>query len=124
MVHWLTLACLLTPVQVSTKPTASAELLPPSTAVVIELNDPVSFLTQMMDHPIHERAKKDRVLAQLYASPRMFQARAGLALGELAIGMKWPDAVKTLAGSGITIAFDPETNGVIAIMRSVARVSF
>ena len=39
-------------------------------------------------------------------------------MAELALGMKLPDAVNTLAGGGISVAFDPESNGAVAVLRS------
>lgn len=116
MLVLLALAC-SSPVQ-DVETSSAAELLPPTTAIVVEVTDPVELVNSALNHPLHERAKQDKTIAQLYASPQMFQVQAGLKMAEFGIGMKWRDALNAVAGKGITIAVDAETNGVIAVMNS------
>lgn len=108
------------PQQTTETPTTAAELLPGSIAVTIEIPQPVALLKSIAEHPIHDRARKDKVLRKSYLSKEFVQAKTGLAFAEFAIGMKWQDAVNTLAGQGITLAFDPVTGGGAAILKSGA----
>lgn len=119
MTHAFACICLLLPVQDAVREApASPHLLPPTTAAYAHLASPVEFVRSVLEHPVHERAKADQSLAKLYASPQMFAMRAGVAMAELGVGMKWPEAVDVLAGEGITLAFDPQTEGAVAILRS------
>lgn len=119
MTYVFALACLFLPPQDPAAATpAAAEILPPTTAVLIEVPAPLSLVDAILKHPIQGRFREDQALAQLYNAPQLNQAKAGLAMAEFALGMKWQDAVKTLAGAGVTFAFDPNTGGGVAVMKS------
>ncbi len=117
MLTLLAAACLCQPLQEpETRPVA--EFLPPTTAVVLQVPQPTRLLNSALDHPIHTRAKQDKAISQLYASPQLFQVKAGLKMAEFGIGMKWREALDAVAGNGITIALDAETNGVVGVLES------
>ncbi len=119
MLHAITLLCCLLPLQEPAVPaTKSAALLPATTIATVEIPDPVGLVTSVVRHPFQEHVRQDERLAAIYATPQFLQAKVGLSMAEIAIGMKWPDALRTLAGNGITIAADPNTDGVAAILRS------
>ncbi len=96
----------------------AAKLLPGSTAITIEIPKPVELLKSIVEHPIHDRAKKDKVLRKAYMSKEFLQVKTGVAFAEFAMGMKWHEAVNVLAGRGMTFALDAETDGGLVIVQS------
>jgi hypothetical protein len=118
MISILTLCCLL-PVQDQAGTTNdSAALLPPTTAVALQMPAPVEFVNAILEHPIHDQIKKDKTLGAFYRGPGLASVKAGVAIGEATLKTKWPEALKALAGSGITLAFDPKTNSAVAMLKS------
>lgn len=117
MLVLLTAVCLC---QSPQEPTTGsvAELLPPTTAALVSIPKPVRLVESALNHPLHDRAKQEKAIAQLYASPQMFQVKAVVKMAEFGIGMKWQDALNAIAGNGITVAIDAETNGVVAVAES------
>jgi len=97
---------------------AAAELLPQSTVVFAQIPDPDGLVNTLLEHPAHERIKAIPGAAAVYKSPQVMQARAGMAMIELQLGMSYYEMVRILGGEGITAAFDLETNGGAVLLRT------
>lgn len=96
----------------------AAELLPATTAIVARISDPDGLVRLFLDHPLHERLKANPETAKVYNAPQVLQAKAGLKMVEFMLGMSYYDTVKSLGGDGLTVAFDTETNGAVALLKA------
>ncbi len=97
---------------------SAVELLPASCLAVVEMRHPDQLLTTLTEHNVWKKIKQQPQYTAAISNPgyRMFLGiRSHI---ETQIGMKWREAYDTLLGGGITVAFHPETEGLVALVRS------
>ncbi|MHC4877212.1 MAG: hypothetical protein ACYTGL_12015 [Planctomycetota bacterium] len=97
---------------------SSVELLPEECLAVVELPHPDRLLTTLTEHTVWKRIQEHPEYRKATANPGYSFAMGLLASIEARIGMTWREAYSTLLGGGVTVAFDPETEGVIVLVRS------
>lgn len=94
------------------------ELLPASCLAVAQMQHPNQLLTTLNEHNVWKQIQKQPQYTEAIAKPGYMMFLGIRAHIETQIGMKWREAFDTLLGGGITIGFDPDTEGIIALVRS------
>ena len=94
------------------------ELLPPSCLAVVEMPHPDQLLTTLTEHSVWKKIQQQPEYTAAISNPGYMMALGIRTHIETQIGMKWREAYDTLLGGGITVAFDPETQGLVALVRS------
>jgi hypothetical protein len=96
----------------------AVELLPESCLAVAQMPHPDRLLTTLTEHAVWQKIKDHPEYEAAVSNPG-YQMFLGIRTSiETQIGMKWRDAYDTVLGGGITIAFDPETQGVVGLVRA------
>ena len=96
----------------------AADLFPASTIAYAELRQPIALLDLILEHPLRQGVEQFDQARQLLESPQYTQFRAIVTLIEQRIGMKWKDALATLIEGGLSVGFDPKTEGLAVVIRS------
>ncbi|MCH7687187.1 MAG: hypothetical protein IH899_10980 [Planctomycetes bacterium] len=96
----------------------AADLFPASTIAYAELRQPIALMDLILEHPLRQRVEQFDQARQLLESPQYTQFRAIVTLIEQQIGMKWKDALATLIEGGLSVGFDPKTEGLAVVIRS------
>jgi hypothetical protein len=94
------------------------ELLPASCLAVVEIPNPDQLLTTLTEHSIWKMAQQQPEYTAAISNPQYMMFLGIRTHIETQIGMKWREAYDTILGGGITIAFHPETEGIVALVRS------
>lgn len=107
---------------VDTAPSAddrsAAQLLPASTLVYVEIPEPKKLIELVFDHPMRKKLEAMDQYKTFKASPQYTQLMAGVAIFEKQVDMKWREAIEAVAGGGMTLAFDPTTQGVVILIKA------
>lgn len=96
----------------------AADLLPPSTAIYLEVTNPKRLLTVAMQHPLRRRLEEIDVYRQAFKSKQYLQFQAVLAVIEAKIGMKWQPALEKLTAGGIYLGVDPKTDDAVLLVKA------
>ena len=94
------------------------ELLPASCLAVAEMRHPDRLLTTLTEHRVWKKAQQQPQYQAAISNPGYMMFLGIRTHIETQIGMKWREAYDTLLGGGVTIAFEPETQGIVALVRS------
>lgn len=97
---------------------SAVELLPASCLAVAQMPHPDRLLTTLTEHNVWKKVKQQPQYQEAISNPGYMMFLGIRTHIETQIGMKWREAFDTLLGGGITVAFHPETEGLIAIVRS------
>lgn len=96
----------------------AVELLPPDCLAVVQMERPDELLTTLTGHSVWKTIQQQPEYSEAISRPgyAMFQAiRQHI---ETQIGMTWREAFDAIVGGGITIAFEPGSEGLVALIRS------
>jgi hypothetical protein len=96
----------------------AADLFPASTIAYAELRQPIALLDLILEHPLRQRVEKFDQVRELLDNPQYAQFQAIRTVIEQQIGMKWKDALATLIKGGVSVGFDPNTEGFALVIRS------
>ncbi|MCH7989186.1 MAG: hypothetical protein IID46_08550 [Planctomycetes bacterium] len=96
----------------------AADFFPASTIAYAELRQPMALMDLILEHPLRQRVEQFDQVRELLESPQYTQFRAIVTLIERQIGMKWKDALATLIEGGVSVGFDPKTEGFAVVIRS------
>ncbi len=97
---------------------SAAEILPGSAIVYAELSDPRAVLSLAMDHPLRKKLEATDGYRQYLASPDYEKLQKAVAFFEKQTGMKWRDAIESMSGGGLHVAFDLSTGGFALLMKA------
>ena len=97
---------------------SAAQLLPATTLVYVEIPEPKKLVELVFDHPMRKKLEAMDQYKAFKASPQYTQLMAGVAIFEKQVDMKWREAIEAVAGGGMTLAFDPTTNGVVILIKA------
>jgi hypothetical protein len=97
---------------------SAAELLPSGTIVYAEVSKPGELVDALLSHPLRQRLEALDAYRAVVLSKQYLQFTFGLSVAETALGMKWDEAVKTLAGGGVYLGIDAATQGGVVLLRS------
>ena len=96
----------------------AVELLPASCLAVVEMQHPDQLLTTLTEHRVWTEIQQRPEYTAAISNPGYMMFLGIRTHIETQIGMKWREAYDTLLGGGITVAFHPETEGLVALVRS------
>jgi hypothetical protein len=94
------------------------ELLPAACLAVVEMPHPDQLLTTLTDHSVWKKIQQQPEYTTAISTPQYTMYLMIRSHIETQIGMKWREAYDTILGGGITVAFDPETQGLVALVRA------
>ena len=97
---------------------SAAELLPPSTVLYAEINDPPGLVNSILDHPYTGNVKRLDAYQEAIKDPKFIGFMFGLRFVEAQLGMKWQQAIEDLSSGGVTIAFDAQTEGAVVLINA------
>ncbi|MEX2188310.1 MAG: hypothetical protein WD875_15995 [Pirellulales bacterium] len=97
---------------------SAAELLPASTVFYAEVARPGELVDTLLGHPLRKRVESLDAYRAAVLSKQYLQFNFGLAVAEAAVGMKWDEAVKTLAGDGVFLGIDAGTQGGVVLVHA------
>lgn len=93
----------------------AAEILPPTTALFVEVGHPQKVLTTFYDHELVRRVEGlDQVRAAMEKKP-FLDFKAGVAVVESQVGLPWRRIVDQAMGRGLTLAVDAKTQGAVIL---------
>lgn len=96
----------------------AAELLPAGTIVYAEVSKPGELVDALLNHPLRKRIEALDAYRALVLSKPYLKFTFGVSVAETALGMKWDEAVKTLAGGGVHLGIDAHTQGGVVLIRA------
>lgn len=96
----------------------AAALFPPTTAYYSELTDPPKLFSLIFDHPLRARIEALPPYQAAIQSPEYGKFLFGRAMVESQLKMGWREALDTMLAGGVSVAFDGETKGVVAVVRA------
>lgn len=97
---------------------SALKLLPASCLAVAQMPHPDQLLTTLTEHNVWKKVQQHPQYQEAISNPGYMMFLGIRTHIETQIGMKWREAYDTILGGGITIAFDPETEGIVALVRS------
>ena len=93
-------------------------MLPPSTLIYLQIDDPSATIDSFLKHPYLENLKQLEPYQEFEKSPQYLQGMTVLRLVEFQLGMTWQKAIQALSSGGITLAFDPATEGFAILLKA------
>ena len=100
------------------KDLSAIELLPEGSLAVVQMPHPDRLLTTLTRHTIWQKVKEQPEYRKAVVNPGYLFFQGIVKTVEDQMGMSWREGYDTVLGGGITIAFDPETDGVAALVRA------
>lgn len=100
------------------KDLSAIDLLPEGCLAVAQLPHPDRLLTTLTEHAIWQKVKEQPEYKSAVVNPGYLFFLGIVKTVEDQMGMSWRAAYDTVLGGGVTVAFDPETQGVIALVRA------
>lgn len=97
---------------------AAADLLPASTLVCVEVTRPKEILGTVLDHPLVKQFQESPDWKKATENPEFKQFMDVVGLIEQRAGVKWRPAVESITGGGITVGFEPATQGAVVLVKS------
>lgn len=99
-------------------PRRAVDLLPESCLAVVQIPQPDGLLTTLTEHPVWIKIKEQPEYTEAVSRPGYVMFQTIREHVETQIGMNWREAFDTILGDGVTIAFEPESEGLVALIRS------
>lgn len=97
---------------------SAAELLPTSTLVYLEIQQPGKLAKTILDHPVARKLLASPEVRKGLEEPKVRELLAIAAELEKRVGMGWREALDAAAGDGLVVAFEAWTQGVVGLVRS------
>ena len=99
------------------------EILPPSTAIFVEIRQPQELLNTIYDHKLVRRIEELDQVRSAMEKKEYLNFKAGVALIESQMGLPWRKIIGQAVGGGIALAVDAKTRGVVMVARSADHVT-
>lgn len=97
-----------------------ADLLPPSTVLYAEIEDPSALMQAVLNHPYTANIQKLDAYQEAIKDPQYIGFMFGLRFVEAQLGMKWQQALTDLSVGGVTIGFDAEHEGAVVLLKGAS----
>jgi len=97
---------------------AAAELLPATTILYAEVPQPQDLIALVEDHPLRQRTEKLQAVKDAYKEKQFLQFKAAVSIVEAQLGDTWQNILKSVTVGGISIGFDPESEGVVLLVKA------
>ncbi len=105
---------LLNNIDVKQARSEAEQWLPDSALLYVQL----SPVEHWINHPLRSWITDSEPFQKIWKSKDVLNARSGLAVAEIAMGMKLEVFLKRLTAGGLYAAFDPETEGIVILTRT------
>ncbi len=89
----------------------AAQLLPAGTVFFAEIGNPADLAETLVEHPLVEKLLELDAYQQFLGSPEFERFERLLGSAEEQLDSTWPEILTDLAGGGISVAFDLNTQG-------------
>lgn len=96
----------------------AVDLLPRTCLAVVQMQHPDDLLTTLTEHAVWKKIQEQPGYTEAVSRPGYVMFLTIREHIETQIGMKWREAFDTILGGGITIGFEPQTEGLVALVRS------
>ncbi len=93
------------------------DLLPESTAAVLQIQEPGEILQQFLTHPVINSVYDAGLYDELIDDAQRAQIETLQNIIQNITGLPWEDAVKQATSGGVHLAFDPSSEGVLLVLR-------
>jgi len=93
------------------------DLLPESTAAVLQIQEPGEILQQFLTHPVINSVYDAGLYDELINDAQRAQIETLQNIIQNITGLPWEDAVKQATSGGVHLAFDPSSEGVLLVLR-------
>ncbi len=93
------------------------DLLPESTAAVLQIQEPGEILQQFLTHPVVNSVYDAGLYDELIDDAQRAQIETLQNIIQNITGLPWEDAVKQATSGGVHLAFDPSSEGVLLVLR-------
>ena len=114
--RFVVLAILLAPAaRLTAAEKSAADLLPSSTLLYVQVNQPKDVIGLLLDHPLRANLEQSPTFRQALEKPQLKQLRAVIGMIEQRSQIPWRQALEAATGGGAALAFDP-TSGGAALM--------
>lgn len=97
-------------------PANAASFAPATTILYVELNEPSKLVDELQSHSVTNQVLQLEQIQAAFESEQYQQFEAGLKLAEFRLGMKWPEAIDTIAGQGAALALDPNSESFLVFL--------
>ena len=96
----------------------AAALMPATTGVYAEVTHPKAVLDLLLDHPAHKLLARTDAYQHAINAKGFRTLRTVVSVVESQVGVKWREGLGVIAGGGIHIGLDAETEGVVVLMKA------
>lgn len=96
---------------------SEAQYFPPTTALYLEVREPVKLISLVLDHPLREKIESLEPYRTAVRSDQYKKFLLGRTVVEAQVQMPWREALETFLANGLAVAFDRETNGIALIIQ-------
>ncbi|MCS5629981.1 MAG: hypothetical protein NZ744_04060, partial [Pirellulaceae bacterium] len=93
------------------------DLLPESTAAVLQIQEPGEILQQILTHPVINSAYDTGLYDELLQDAQRAQLETLQNKIQDITGLPWGDAIKQATSGGVHLAFDPSSEGILLVLR-------
>ncbi len=93
------------------------DLLPESTAAVLQIQEPGEILQQFLTHPVINSVYDAGLYDELIDDAQRAQIETLQNIVQDISGLPWEDAIKQATSGGVHLAFDPSSEGVLLVLR-------
>ncbi|HIA63281.1 MAG TPA: hypothetical protein EYN93_10365 [Planctomycetaceae bacterium] len=93
------------------------DLLPESTAAVLQIQEPGEILQQFLTHPVINSVYDAGLYDELIDDAQRAQIETLQNIIQDITGLPWEDAIKQASSGGVHLAFDPSSEGVLLVLR-------
>ncbi len=97
---------------------AAARLFPASTVLYAEIPRPREVVGLVLNHPLRSRVESLEGVAEALRGKEYLQFRAVLAVVEAKLDAQWPEMLSAIAGEGLYIGLDAESEGLVVLAAS------
>ncbi len=96
----------------------AAQLLPATTAVYVEIRQPMQLLDTALEHPMRAKLESIEDVKKGLESEQFEQFLGAVRFIELQIDMKWQEALEAITAGGLYAGIDAETEGLVVLAKS------
>lgn len=97
---------------------SARDLLPASTVIYAEISNPKALVDLVLDHPLRQQLESVDAVRRAYDTPQYHQFQFGLSVVEHELGMKWREAIESLAEGGIHVAINAPDYGTALLVHA------
>ena len=113
----LAVCCLIISPSASSAQSNFHDLLPESTAAVLQIQEPGEILQQILTHPVINSAYDTGLYDELLQDAQRAQLETLRNKIQDITGLPWDNAIKQATSGGVHLAFDPPSEGILLVLR-------